>query len=274
MRRLFLITLQHRFYDDGLWSSARLSADDRTNALFRRCELLQKQSKVGLGVYYYGARDPVRYVSMLSMLGDSSFGFNLFCNDPYWMNISALPISWSGQLNFTPPSSTSDKTITMSMSLTNRDVSENNVIGQVFVHPENLLDGAGAPCEPHYHIEMQTRKTQWRYYVCSRSSRQFARLSVKNREGISFEPPVEVTLPNGEPSQMFSSGARVFPLTQSIQKPFDLFEEGDNPSSEHMLTDTMSKPVIKALPIPRADTLGIDKEGPSTIVYSPMYVKI
>lgn len=273
--RLFTIKLHHHFYNDLSWQDARLQADDKTASFLLRYELLTKQSKEGLSVYYFGVRDAHLFVSSLPLLLENSpFTLNMICTNPYWLNMSALPMNWAGQLDVTVPSSTRETSRTMRMTLADRKVSENGVIGQVRIYPNDLFDQNGRPSQPEFRIDMSARKTQWRYYVSTRSIKNSKNLSIKNRKGIRFDAPVEVTLTNGEASQMFSSGKQMFAIKQSIKNPFDLYDESSAQGSEYMLTNIMSKPIIRALPTPRIDTLGIDTDKGAGVVYSPMYVQV
>lgn len=266
---MFNITLLHPYYDDGVWQQVRLQPDKFTAEFIERYQLVIRQDTGSLGLYYYGPNDADKFIANTAGLLDGNpLVFDLITENPYWLNLTGLPIDWAGQMDFTCQQDSQHLT----MALNSRHTTTDFGIGQVIVSSNDYLSPQGMPMRPQLVLTMPERLTQWRYYVCNQSNLAVDNLQISNSEGIAFESPTEVVLPNGAAAQMFSSGQQQFKLQQSFKTPFQLLNVEQD--ADELAHAGLTKPVIKALPIPRQDVLEIEHKSGVTTVYSPMYVYI
>ena len=276
---LLFIQYHHQYYDDGLWQYLSLKPDDDSAAFFQRYRLLLRENWQGIGLYYFGSGPFDGFMAALTdLLEGRSLRFYLHNTDPYYANISDLPLDWAGQLNYDSQDVTQsddDPNVQiLNRQLAPRTLCDSGVIGQITIAPANLQAGQAAT----FVIKMAARFTHWYYYLCNRSQRHFNQLSVHNGSGIVFQPPEAVTLPTGEAAMLFSSGEQAFALKQRVSEPFNLVNLMDEADASSAVDGLNSQVLIEGLPIPPTDQLRIKQhngsEDQTPYVYSPMYVYI
>jgi len=267
----------HQYYDDGFWHHLNIKPDASTNAILHRYHLLLLQTEKGLSVHYDGTGSFVGFVAALTdLLEGRDLRFYLHNSNPYYANISNLPLDWAGQLNYHSQDATTNADNAsfkwLNRQLMPRTISESGVIGQVVITAADLQQCLQVDLmheqAPTFVIEMAARHTQWHYYICNRSERTYQQLSVQNDQGFVFESPKAMNLPTGEAALFFCSGSRTLALQQSISQPFHLV------NLIHKTTNELnSQSLIQGLPIPQTDQLRIEHTNDGQLyAYSPMYV--
>jgi hypothetical protein len=276
---ILLFQYHHQYYDDGLWQTLSLKPDGDSAAFFQRYRLLLRENWQGIGLYYFGSGPFDGFMAALpDLLAGRYLRFYLHNTDPYYANISDLPLNWAGQINYdsqdVSQSNDDPKVQILNRQLAPRTISESGVIGQIIIAPVDLQ----AQQAPTFVIKMAARLTHWYYYLCNRSQRHFNQLSVHNNSGIVFQPPQSVTIATGEAAMLFSSGEQAFALKQSVSEPFNLVNLMDEADASSAVDGLNSQVLIEGLPIPPTDQLRIDQHNRSDdgtpYVYSPMYIYI
>lgn len=271
------IHLFHQYYDEGVMQNMRLQPDHKTQAFFDRYRLIARQTQGIYALHYFGKSTAEAFCQTLShLLMGQPLIFNMVSSDDYFALITDLPLDWcGGQLQYSSKSSTEqDQTVELTMQLQARTTALDSVVGQIAIFPEDLLTVDGKMSCPLFAIKMKARLTHWHYYVFNRSQLKLTQPVIRNSQGIEFEPPVPVTIKNGEQALLFRSGEHTFAFSETFKTPFDLlnFMPNDPEQASHPRSNV--KQLMAGLPIPNTDVLSIEIQNGHQYVYSPMYVYI
>jgi len=276
VQALMYVQPRHQYYDDGIWHHLSIKPESRTEVFMQRYRLLLLQTEQSVGLYYDGTGAFAGFMAALTdLLEGRDLCFYLHNTDPYYANISDLPLDWAGQLNYhrqdVSPDPQTPSIQPLNRQLAQRSLSLSGVIGQVSIAATDLQREQA----PTFVIQMGTRHTHWHYTICNRSQRTYQQLSVHNGHGFVFDSPQAVSMPTGEAALRFSSGTRTIALQQSIRQPFSLVHLMAGADAHSAANGLNSQALIQGLPIPQTDQLRIEhRSGGQPYVYSPMYVYI
>lgn len=271
---LFHLQLRHQYYADGNWQNLKVVPSAQTQAFVKRYQLVQLSGPGSYTLYYNGPNTTEAFVRMMpQLLREQSLCFCLQSSEPYYLNISDLPLDWAGQLQYDSHQSTVDPASgwqVMTLSRIQGTPPAPDVIGQVSIAPEHLQVAK----VPVFAIEMASRLTHWSYYVSNRSQASYHELSILNDEGFVFPAPTPVTLATGEAALHFDSGQQEFPFRAFCAAPFDLVDVLGGATAQDAVEGINRNTLLQGLPIPQPDQLSIKHQNGATYAYSDLYVLI
>lgn len=273
-RQLFQIQVLHNYFADGLYQHCKVIADGGTKKVMDRYKLLTRMSD-GIFSLYVTCHDNV--MAFVKYLDDQLQGeplrFLLTANEEQFVSITDLPLDWCGQVGFNSKLLVLENTVSgtkfhLKAELSNRTVSQQNVIGVISIYPDDLLV---LDCKNiRYAIEFKTRAMHWVYYLINRSQTKLNNPMICNKERYFFEGPESVILSNGEKGLSFNSGERLFPLEQVPSKLFDLVDL--LPASMHTEFQPVEHCLIQGLPTPNAGQFSVRQKDTNRYVCSEMYI--
>ena len=265
---LFQLRLLHDYYQHHIWQDCDILPDPATQHLIRRFQLQTIMNNGEFGLYSWQAGSRQNFLNyMIQQLGNQPLVFWLQAEPAHFYQVTEVPWDWAGQLSFRSNSlSSSTVPAELQAHFSRRTLYPADILGVVQIYPQNLL--SSGEDSMRYCIKFQARQLHWQYYVVNRSRVILQDPIIKNHNGIEFEPPEAIHLPDGQEALLFSSGQQQFALEQRPSVKLNLV----NRLRSQFTAKTIENCLIKGLPTPRNDQLKNKKGKGKRYVYSEMYV--
>ncbi|NHN24935.1 hypothetical protein FIA58_004520 [Flavobacterium jejuense] len=264
---LFSLHVFHDYFKEGICSSFIFQPNSATMNLIKRYGFKRNIVTNGFDFYTNTNGSSIEYLNYIATNSQQAyFEFDLILTDPNFMDYTAIPIDWIGQLSF---SSSKMKVKNEKRVLTTTYSSGSSVaqIGSLKVYFKDLivLLKSNIPCQ--YLITFESRATQWRYYIINSSKIKLNNPSLNSKNPITFEEPTTVTIPNGKEALLFSSGKNFLKISEVSTYKFDLVDQLNT-------TNLTKKIIFKGLPNPSPKNIGLEIEDGKKFITSPIYVYI
>lgn len=273
---LFEINFFHQYYDRGVMKEIQILPDPKTRTWINRYRLLVRQGQGKCSLYYPAEFEEGGLIQSLgNTMGEEPFLFFMVTENPFFALFSDLPTNWCGQLRFSSRKTNveADQSIVMEMQLERQTTWRAGVTGTISLYPNDLFAGTGDKRKCKYSIKIMARSTHWFYYLLNRSQLKLAHPVITNHQGIEFKEPERVTLPNGEEALRFTSGDEKFLLQETPKIKMDLvnYPESQNKNA-YGGTASKARTLIKGLPVPGIEQIGVLEQEGKQFTYSEIYV--
>jgi hypothetical protein len=278
---LFQVELRHPYYVNGLFENCQLTADGGTQQVMAQYQLIKRTEQGVFGLYTSFQDSAIGFVAYLCQrMNGLPLRFLLTCSNALFVFISDIPLNWVGQVEMSSKSGNSasaneggaadEMLINLAPRLSEQSASE-NVIGTILIYPDDLLNlFAAGKTKIRYVVQFQVRKLHWIYYLINRTQTRLNNPTVCNKKGVCFNGPTPVVLPGAGDALEFNSGARQFALQQVPTEIFDLMDSFTPPLETN--GQTVERTLIKGLPTPTAEQLGVKQVDGNPYVFGAMNV--
>lgn len=268
--RIFGLAVYHTYFTNDICTCLEFTPDGPTSLVLERYGFKMRQGVNGFDFFFNGtgsASGILDYVGRIT--GQNYFEFNITSTNEAFLLFTDLSVDWLGQLEF------------ISNSPSNQSVNGAIVLGEI-LSPAALVSDPGvlriyfadilANNYPSYEIRLNTRSTQWQYYIVNRSEAVLDHPAISGKPAAGFTGPENVTIPTGQQAMLFSSGD-LLPLSEVPKYKFDLVNNSatENPSSSQKKS---GKVIFKGLPNPDPGNVGIVMINGQKQTASPIYVYV
>lgn len=273
-QRLFQLDVFHSFFQEDICRCLEFNASSATEKLMKQFRFLIRRQINGIGLYMNAKQPADQLLSYIERAtGQDAFCFEIRTNNPDFNFFTELPPDWVGQLLYNSSSSRGENnSIQLSQELSGN--AGTLCMGKVTLRFEDILKfGSQTGCA-NFEIRYEARATQWQYFVINNSQVPLNDPAISGKAAVNFEGPEKVWTATGQPALLFSSGARLLPLSEAPVYKFDLI---NRPASKGGTEDGKAiKPqvIIKGLPTPDPAWIGRANGDANEQLASPMYVYV
>jgi len=161
-------------------------------------------------------------------------------------------------------------------SLEERSLDQGNAAGSVAVKKDQIFSSDFELVQPTFLIDLKVRSTAWRYRIVNRSKVEIGNPSVTCDDGFTFDGPDIEENPDGLEAMIFSSGERMFQLSEESDHRVSLHDKVSiSEEREGRFGMTKPFPLVAELPLPGPTNLALETKngvGGETRFVSEMYV--
>lgn len=284
IRKILQIELFHTWFKHGKFELCQVIPDANTQQLITHYRLMTQMRDAKFELYSVMHENTEALLTALdSFLNGQAMRFLLIYKPSQFSFITDLALDFLGKITFNSrhverdaqtgkvnckPVPQAGLSITAIPIPPQNAKFEEDVIAEIAIYPSDLLSSAQKPIE--YTIHFNTRVSHWFYYLINRSHKKLFSPFISNGDGIFFNEPETVVMPNGQTALGFSSGNLQFPMQQAPTSFFSLFDrlspliQTRSQSIDHCL--------IKGLPTPKPGQLIIKQFGNNAFVFNEMYI--
>lgn len=266
---VFKTAVFHSYFENGKCNCVLIKPMPTTMNLFKRFNFLFKNTVNGFELYSNSTQVVDLLAYMTKNTGSSTFSFELFTDNTHFSYFTDLPMDWMGQLAYDTQREFNIKekdNVTLVPKLT--AAPHQPILGTLQVHFKDL-----STTPANFVIKYAARTTQWQYFIINKSAVTLDNPKVIGKSDIQFTGPESVTIETGEQALLFSSDQNLIPLHIKPVHKFDLVDALVYADSAAESKNRRIKTIIKGLPTPKAEWLGLVKSD-AKLVSSPMYVYI
>jgi len=203
------------------------------------------------------------------------FDFDIYSDDENFTYFTTLPIDFMGLQLY---NSQSTKNVNTADDTQLSAEFSNNVaapqLGSLAIYFEDIIKSLASKDVVRFTINYTARATRWQYFVVNKNAVQLNNAAVVGKTDMVFNRPEEVTLENGTPALLFSSGSNLIPLSKVPKYQFDLVNNGANTGSDTTKTTLLRRVIFKGLPTPTPQRISTTNTDTENVVSSLIYVYV
>ena len=239
----------HSWYAGGVLRDFSVQPNAATTRLMKQFQLISRSNGNAFGLYCL-ANKPRLLKSLRAAMNRQPLVLELHAQAAGFYAFTELPMHYRGPLVFDSRQTSGPSSAPVLMLQTPTAPPPESSTAVISLWDDALFDAGGAPRNREYRIELEARKTQWRYYVVNRSRTRLANSAVQSSNGLVFDTPVPQELPTGEQALMYSSGANLLAYAERPQNHFNLVINNAPEKQAKHAAATGSRILLAGLPIP------------------------
>ncbi len=272
----FSVTVSHSYFENNLCKGIQFVPTSETKGLMQRYQLLMSTLEGKFELYGNTTQSVVDYLNYISDVSDvDALEFEIQTIDPNFYAFTDFPMDWIGKLLFSSDAliSTEDtegNDFYMEPSFSSSENVASRIV--VTIRFEDLIKAVQDVIAVSYEITFKARQTQWQYYIINNGAKRFNELSIATMSDIKFNGPVQVTLPNNQEAQLFTSD-RILSLQEIPEYKFKLVDKAENTSTNNP-NPVQGKVIFNGLPNPNPSQMGVIEIDGKKQITSPMYIYV
>jgi hypothetical protein len=264
---LFRITTLHTYYASNICEGLHYNASPTTQTIIDKYGLIVRKNTNGFELYTTTNQPIEEYLNYIKQVTEEkAFEFSGTTIDQNFYNYTAeIPLTNIGILSYEKKQ---DTATAMPIELTKTFIPKSDTKNAIHLKIEydDIIRLRKTNTSIEFQIQLNARKTQWRYYIINNSNQNFNELAIEsNTDEIQFSNEGETTLQNGQRALLFSSGTHKIPLKNTAENKFNLI------NTKTTIAGNRKETVFKGLPIPNTMNLQILEDD---TIASLMYVYI
>ncbi|VXB08211.1 conserved hypothetical protein [Flavobacterium sp. 9AF] len=263
---LFSLHVFHEYFENGICNCLVFKPTFTTLSLIKKYGFRINENSNGFTFYSTNsnAKDYLSYIE--NNTGIDCFEFEIVSTNANFNSFTDIPTNAIVQYSFLSNLVTVE-TETLILQNNYITVASANGMGTLKIFFTDIITQFINKLNCNYLIQLNSRATQWRYYVINESQLSLSNPQIVSKNTISFEEAIPVTIANGKKALLFSSGKNLIKMSEGVNYKFDLIDKA-------ISTNSTRKVIFKGLPNPNPKFLGIEEESENKTVTSPMYVYI
>ncbi len=241
-KKIISLSVVHPYFEEDKCNCLSFRPTPNTAKAIKAYGFIFKESING---FEFISRENFDFNYLLNHTEIVSFDFDFTSTNSNFLSFTKIPLDWKGTLKF------SAKNKKLDFNLSNETSSVPGVIGNVTFPIKE---------QGSFTMNFQARSTAWKYYVINQSHIDLEGTTISGKDQVTFLPPIDVKLSNGQRAKVYSSGDIEFPMKRNAKS--------------HLQLRLGKKIILNALPIPYADAFEIDEIKDERKVFSPVYIYV